>query len=417
MIQLSDVQQLDQGDPLAQYRAQFNIPAGTIYLDGNSLGVLPKTTPQRLHQVIHQQWGEDLISSWNTHQWIDMPLTVGAKIAKVIGANAEQVVCCDSISVNLFKALAAAIRIQQRADSGRTQIISTADNFPTDLYMVQGLQELLGQHQCELVLVSEAELEHSINSATAAVLVTEVNFRSGRRLNLQQLTQHAHDQGALVIADLAHSAGAVPLAITAWEIDFAVGCTYKYLNGGPGAPAFIYVAAPHLKAVQQPLQGWMGHARPFAFEANYEAAEGIQAYLSGTPSILALAAVDSALDIFADVDMKQVHAKAIALADLFDDLLEQFQLHTHFARLTPHAPEVRGSQLSYSHPDAYAICQALIARGVIADFRAPSYLRLGFTPLYLSFEDIWNAVEQLAEVLQQEEHLDPKWLAQRGKVT
>ncbi|RUO79213.1 kynureninase [Pseudidiomarina taiwanensis] len=410
--------ELDAADPLAHLRTQFAIPAGKVYLDGNSLGPLAHPVRERMQQVLAEQWGEDLIESWNKHSWIDLPQRSAARLAHLLGTQADQVLCCDSISVNLFKVLTSALELQHRTEPTRNVVLSTQDNFPTDLYMVQGVSEFLGQHACQLQLVEEEQLLASLSEEIAVVLVTEVNFRSGRRLDIEKLCQHAHQLGILVIVDLAHSAGSVAVELERWQVDFAVGCTYKYLNGGPGAPAFLYCAKRHLEQnLKQPLQGWMGHAEPFAFTPDYVPAEGIQRFLSGTPSILAMTAVDAALDLFAGVDMQQLHQKALAVADFFAEALENSRWATEFTRLTPTQHSERGSQLSYSHPHAYAICQALIARGVIADFRAPSYLRLGFTPLYLGFEDIVNAFEALDQVLSNAEHLDPKWQKLQGKVT
>ncbi len=392
---------------------QFLKPNGLIYLDGNSLGMLPSAVAQRIETVVKQQWGADLISSWNQHDWINLPLKVGDKIAQLIGAAAGQVVCCDSISLNLFKLLAAALQLRP----GRTVVLSTEDNFPTDLYMVQGLQQLLGRDNCQLKLVSEQHLAAAIDEQTAAVLVTEVNFRSGRRLDLAALTEVAHQHGALMIADLAHSAGAMQIELDQWQVDFAVGCSYKYLNAGPGAPGFAYVAERHHNQFVQPLAGWMGHANAFAFSSDYTPAPGIRALLTGTPSIIALAAVDAALTVFEGLSLQQLHEQALDLADQFDQGLHQHNLAAEFQRLTPAARQQRGCQLSYAHPHAYAICQALIEAGVIADFRAPNYLRLGFTPLYLTASEVAEAIAKLAAIMQQQRYLDQRFQQRRGAVT
>jgi kynureninase len=392
---------------------QFVKPNGLIYLDGNSLGMLPTAVAQRLAMVVQQQWGHDLINSWNQHDWINLPLTVGDKIGQLIGAAAGQVVCCDSISLNLFKLLAAALQMRP----GRTVVLSTEDNFPTDLYMVQGLQQLLGNDNCQLKLVPEQQLLTAIDQQTAVVLVTEVNFRSGRRVNLAELTQAAHKHGALIIADLAHSAGAMQIEVDQWQIDFAVGCSYKYLNAGPGAPGFAYVAERHHNQFIQPLAGWMGHANAFSFTREYIPAPGIRALLTGTPSILALAAVDAALSVFNGLSLQQLHEQALDLADLFDDGLKQHNIAAEFQRLTPTERQHRGCQLSYAHEHAYAICQALIDAGVVADFRAPHYLRVGFTPLYLSASEVTQAVGKLAAIMQQKIYLNEQFQQRRGAVT
>lgn len=415
-MNLTDVQELDSIDPFARHREQFQLPVNKVYLDGNSLGAMTKATAARLQQVIQQQWSQDLISSWNEHNWINLPQGVGEKIARLIGAQPEQTICCDSISVNLFKALAAALAIAQRQDSDRNIVLSTKDNFPTDLYMVQGISQFVGEHRCQLKLVDESELEQQIDDKTAVVLATEVNFRTGRRLDAKQLITSAHSQGVLVILDLAHSAGAMPVHLDDWEADFAVGCTYKYLNGGPGAPAFIYAAKRHHKNMSQPLSGWFGHARPFDFTPDYEPATGIQQMLTGTPSILAMAAVDSALEAFENVDIEKLREKSLQLTEVFHQLLEAAALGSSLKLISPQQREQRGSQLSYRYEHAYGLCQALIQRGVIADFRAPNYIRFGFTPLYNSFEDIWQAIEQLKQVIEAKEHLDPRWQS-RNTVT
>ncbi|MGM0430629.1 MAG: kynureninase [Pseudomonadota bacterium] len=415
-MNLTDIQELDSIDPFAEHREQFQLPENKIYLDGNSLGAMTNATEARLQDVIKQQWSQDLINSWNDHNWVSLPQTVGEKIAHLIGAEPEQTICCDSISVNLFKALTAALTIVQAQDSERTVVLSTKDNFPTDLYMVQGVSQFLGQHRCQLKLVAEGELEQHINSKTALVLATEVNFRTGRRLDAKQLVANAHENGALVILDLAHSAGAMPVYLDDWQVDFAVGCTYKYLNGGPGAPAFIYAAKRHHNAMSQPLSGWFGHARPFDFSPKYEPAKGIQQMLTGTPSVLAMAAVDAALDVFRGVNLEKLREKSLQLSDVFHQLLKTHDLDDVLQPIFPEQRSERGSQLSYHYEHAYGLCQALIQRGVVADFRAPNYIRFGFTPLYNSFEDIWQAAEQLRQVLAEKEHLDPRW-QQRNTVT
>lgn len=408
-MNLTDLQELDSIDPFAKYREQFQLPDDKVYLDGNSLGVMTKATATRLQQVIQQQWSQDLISSWNEHDWVHLPETVGEKIAGLIGAAPGQTICCDSISVNLFKALAAAISIAQNQNSERTVVLSTIDNFPTDLYMVQGLSRFIGQHRCQLKLVEENELEQHIDETTAVVLATEVNFRTGRRLNAKHLVECAQEKGALVILDLAHSVGAMPVYLDDWHADFAVGCTYKYLNGGPGAPAFIYAAKRHHGTMTQPLSGWFGHARPFDFSPDYQPAAGIRQMLTGTPSIIAMAAVDEALNAFKDVDLEKLREKSLQLTEVFHQLLQAAELDNTLELLSPQQREQRGSQLSYRFEHAYGLCQALIQRGVIADFRAPNYIRFGFTPLYTSFEDLWQSVRQLQQALQAEEHLAPEW--------
>ena len=411
-MNFNEIAALDKADPLANKRDEFDLPADTIYLDGNSLGALPKTVKSRVAEVVSQQWGCHLIRSWNDHQWIDLPTRVGEKIAPLIGAAKGQVICCDSISVNLFKLLSSALSL----NSQRNMVLSTEDNFPTDLYMVQGLSNLLGPELCQLTLVAEQDIEQSLNDKVAVLLLTQVNFRTGQLLDMQKLTKLAHEKGILVIWDLAHSAGAIDVELDKCHADFAVGCGYKYLNGGPGSPAFLYVAKRHQANVKQPLAGWMGQAKPFAFDATYQGADNINQFLSGTPSVIAMSALDAALDTWQDVDMAKVREKSIALADVFIKLLQAHPSLIDLRLCSTEDSSQRGSQLAFAHTDAFAICQALIERGVIADFRSPNILRFGFTPLYTSFEDVWNAVTILVDVVETQLYKESRFnLA--GKVT
>ena len=411
-MNFDDIIALDKADPLAHKRAEFALPTNTVYLDGNSLGALPKVVKSRVADVVSQQWGEHLIRSWNDHQWIDLPLRVGDKIATIIGAEKGQVICCDSISINLFKLLSSALSL----NSGRNVVLSTEDNFPTDLYMVQGLSDLLGEDLCQLKLVTEQQIAQSLTDDVAVLLLTQVNFRTGQLLDMHTLTQLAHDKGILVIWDLAHSAGALPVELDNCNADFAVGCGYKYLNGGPGSPAFLYVAKRHQAAVKQPLSGWMGHAKPFAFDAQYQGADSVNQYLCGTPSVIAMSALDAALDVWQDVSILHVREKSIALADLFIKLVRSQSCLVDLYLCSTEDSTQRGSQLAFAHNDAFAICQALIEKGVIADFRAPNILRFGFTPLYNSFEDIGNAVTILTDVVQTRLYTEPRF-NKAGKVT
>jgi kynureninase len=396
---------LDKADPLAKKRLEFDLPANTIYLDGNSLGALPKVVKSRVAEVVSQQWGNDLIKSWNSHSWIDLPIKVGEKIAPIIGAGQGQVICCDSISVNLFKLLCSALKL----NSERTVVLSTKDNFPTDLYMVQGLSDLLGPDLCQLQMVKEQDIQQSLTESVAVLLLTQVNFRTGRLLDMAKLTQLAHDKGVLVIWDLAHSAGALPVELDKCEVDFAVGCGYKYLNGGPGSPAFLYVAKRHQQAVKQPLSGWMGHAKPFAFDAQYHPFPNINQFQCGTPSVISMSALDAALDVWQDVDMLQIRNKSEALAAVFIKLINLNACLHELILCSPDIAHQRGSQLAFSHDAAFSICQALIEKGVIADFRAPNILRFGFTPLYTSFEDIWKAVTTLVDIVKSDLYKNPRF--------
>ena len=411
-LDFAQLQHLDAKDALSTKREAFALPHNTIYLDGNSLGAMPKAALLRAQQVLSTQWGQDLIKSWNTHHWIDLPTTVGEKIAGLIGAAPGQVICCDSTSVNLFKVLSSAMLLQ----SGRSIVLSQAGNFPTDLYMVEGLASLLGAQRCHLQLAEDDALESALTEQVAVLLLTQVDFRSGRLLDMQRLTQLAHDKGIMVIWDLAHSAGALPIELDACNVDFAVGCGYKYLNGGPGAPAFLYAAKRHHANITQPLSGWMGHKTPFSFDKHYHKAPGIAQYLSGTPAILSMSVLDAALDVFDGVSLTQLREKSLALSNSFHQLVCQQPALQALKLITPLAPAERGSQLAYRHPKAYALCQALIQHGVIADFRAPDILRLGFTPLYLRYTDIWHAVQILTEIVSSNEYEKPHYSLQH-KVT
>ncbi len=394
-MNFQQIKDKDSDDRLAHKRDEFHLPSGRIYLNGNSLGPLPRSAKQRARELIERQWGEDLVASWNTHGWIDLPFTAGEKIAALVGAGPEQVLCCDSISINLFKLLAVCLQLQ----SGRRVVLSQQDNFPTDLYAAHGLQQLLGENRCELKAVGADQLQQCLTEEVAVLFLTHVNFRSGKLHDMQALTRQAQAQGILVVWDLAHSAGVLPLALDAWGVDFAVGCGYKFLNGGPGAPAFIYANRKHHDQFEQPLQGWMGHASPFEFDPGWEPAGGIAQFLTGTPTILSLATLDAALDVFDDIAISDVRAKSTELSSLFLALVES---HDELKDLVPESPRdsaQRGSQLAFSHPQAYGICRALSAEGVIADFRSPDLLRVGFSPLILTYEDIWRSVEILAKVV------------------
>lgn len=390
--------QRDGQDPLAASRAAFRLPDGVIYLDGNSLGPLPADLPARLGRVVEQDWGNGLIRSWNEAGWIDAPARVGDKIAPLIGAGPGEVIAADSTSVNLFKLLAGALRLRP----GRRVILTEPDNFPTDLYIMQGLVELLAHDDLdrgyELRQAAPDRLADALDDEVAVVALTHVDYRSGRMHDMAAVTRAAHQTGALALWDLAHSAGAVPVDLDAAGADLAVGCGYKYLNGGPGAPAFLYVRKTLQAALRQPLSGWMGHAAPFDFDADYRPAEGIRRNLSGTPAMLSLLALDAALDLWRDVDMALVRRKSVALTELFIGLVERDCPGLGLA--SPRDPARRGSQVSFRHDQGYAVMQALIGRGVIGDFRSPDLLRFGFAPLYIGYEEVFDAAAILAEILQ-----------------
>ncbi|GAA0779471.1 kynureninase [Roseibium denhamense] len=400
---------LDQNDVLAAKKAAFQIPEGVIYLDGNSLGVLPKHVPDRLQEVVTREWGTSLIKSWNDHSWIDLPQRVGDRIGRLIGADKGSVVACDSTSVNVFKVLAAALSL--RPD--RKVILSDNGNFPTDLYVAQGLQALLDKGH-ELKIVAPEDVEAALNEDVAVMMLTQVDYRSGRVHDMAGLTQLAHDKGALAIWDLAHSAGAIPVNLSGAGADFAVGCGYKYLNGGPGAPAFLYVA-PHLQEeVASPLAGWMGHEAPFAFDLDYRPVTGVSRMTVGTPAILSLSSLHAALDVFEDVDMNDIRQKSVSLSEVFIQEVERQCPQLELG--SPRDPQARGSQVSFRFDDGYAVVQALIAEGVIGDFRAPDIMRFGFTPLYLSHKDVVDAAAILADILATRRWDKPEFKT-RAKVT
>ncbi len=406
------VRKLDRLDPLAGKRDLFVLPEGLIYLDGNSLGALPVAAQQRAAEIVAKQWGQDLVRSWNTHAWIDLPVKVGEKIAPLLGASAGQIICCDSISVNLFKVLAAALQMQ----TGRHVVLSQEDNFPADLYIAEGLGSISTSGTVELKLIDDGGIEAALDESVAVLMLTHVNYKSGKIHDMRRLTQLAHDKGILVVWDLAHSAGAVPLALDDCHVDFAVGCGYKYLNGGPGSPAFIYAAKRHQDGIRQPLSGWMGHAAPFAFDTRYRAAQGMRQFLCGTPPILSMGVLDAALDVFEGVDMQILRGKSRQLGELFLEQAADTGFLAEFELVSPTDSTQRGSQLALGHPRAFAICQALIDRGVIADFRAPDVLRLGFAPLYLRYRDIARSVEILADVMAGKIYQEEKY-SKRQKVT
>ena len=404
-----DIARLDAADPLAARRALFALPAGVIYLDGNSLGALPKSVAPRLARAVEHEWGVGLIRSWNDADWYPAPQRVGNRIAKLIGAADGEVVCADSTSVNLFKVLVAALRMRP----GRTRIVGERGNFPTDAYVASGVAELMS---AQFVALEPDEVLAAIDERTAIVSLTHVNYKTGRVYDMAGITRRAHEVGALVVWDLCHTAGALPCDLNGNDADFAVGCGYKYFNGGPGAPAFVFVAQRHQDAVRQPLTGWHGHARPFEFTQDYAPGSGIDRMLVGTASQLGLIALEQALSAFDGVDMQQLRRKSELMTDLFIRLTDQELAGYGFGLASPRDAAQRGSQVSLTHPEGYAIMQALIARGVIGDFRAPDILRFGFTPLYTRFVDAWDAVEHLRQVLATDEWRQPRF-ARRNAVT
>ena len=430
---------LDHADPLAALRDEFSLPEGVIYLDGNSLGALPRRTASRLAEVSEREWGEGLIRSWNSAGWIDLAKRIGDKIARLIGAGPGEVSVGDSTSLNLFKALSTAVALQRADAPGRNVILSERGNFPTDLYMAESVA---ASHGLQLRLVDGARIDAALDDEVAVLMLTHVNYRSGRMHRLAETTRAAHAGGALVVWDLAHSAGAVPLDLLGGEADFAVGCGYKYLNGGPGAPAFVWAHPRHTarmdrEQLRQPLSGWLGHAAPFEFAPAYRPASGIGRFVCGTPSVLALAALECGLDVFTAAEpaggIGALRAKSIALADLFIAQVEARCAGLGLVLVTPREATARGSQASFAHGDGYRVMQALLERGVIGDYRAgeagatrddgsadPSLggdlLRFGFTPLYTRYVDAWDAAATLHDVLQSGAWRDDRF-ARRAKVT
>ena len=421
MTTRQDCLALDAADPLAPLKDQFSLPAGTLYLDGNSLGAMPKATAARVQQVIAEEWGRDLIKSWNTAGWMDLPSRIGDKIGRLIGAKPGETIVADSTSLNLYKVLSAALRIVKagEADTGgnrRTVVVSERSNFPTDLYIAESLAEQFGM---TLHLVDHVdEIPGLLNDRLAVLMLTEVNYRTGRKHDMKAVTAAAHAAGVLTVWDLAHSAGAVPVDLNAADADFAIGCGYKYLNGGPGAPAFVWAHPRHADRFWQPLSGWLGHASPFQFTSNYSPAPGIKRYICGTPAILSTAALECGVDTLLAAEpfggMAALREKSIALTELFARLAEERCGDQGIHVVSPRDAAQRGSQVCLAlkaplHETAgYAVVQALIERGVIGDFRAgdparldevPHILRFGFTPLYIGFADAWDAVEHLHQVL------------------
>ncbi len=414
---LADCEALDRQDPLRPLREQFTLPAGVIYLDGNSLGVLPRATPERVARAVSQEWGQDLIKSWNTAGWFNLPQRVGDKIARLIGARPGEVVAVDSTSLNLYKVLSTALHIAAADSPQRKKIISERSNFPTDLYIAEALCRERG---FTLQLVEEHEIAAALRDDVAILMLTHVNYRTGAMHDMAAVTAQAHARGILTVWDLAHSAGAVPVDLNGADADFAVGCGYKFLNGGPGAPAFVWAHPRHAGRFWQPLAGWWGHANPFAFTPDYQPGAGIARFQCGTQPILSLTALDTGLDTVLAAEafggLPALRRKSLALSRLFIDLVRSRLDSQGFGLATPEDDARRGSQVSLTRGEgAYAIVQALIARGVIGDFRAgdgdrhPDILRFGLTPLYIGYADVWKAVEHLRQVMDSGEWRDAKY--------
>lgn len=402
-----DFERLDRVDELSALRARFDLPENEIYLDGNSLGAMPAHVPARIEKVMKQEWAHGLIRSWNDADWYPAPQRTGGKIAALIGAHAHEVIVADSTSINLFKVLVAATRMQPT----RKVILAERGNFPTDVYIADGVAELTG---CELRCVEPDEVLDALGEDVAILSLTHVNFISGRRYDMAAITARAHALGVLVVWDLCHSAGAMPIELNLAGADFAVGCGYKYLNGGPGAPAFVFVAERHIPNVRQPLTGWHGHAKPFDFSHDYVPHPSIDRMLTGTAPQLGVLALEAALEVFEGADMQMLRDKSVALCNLFIALCDQQLQGLGVELRTPRDAEQRGSQVSLAHANAYPVMQALIARGIVGDFRAPDILRFGFAPLYVRYVDVWDSVVALREILEQKEWDRPEFLARKS---
>lgn len=416
MITLEQCQARDRADELASLRQQFDLPDGTLYLDGNSLGAMPKDALARAQDIIRREWGVDLINSWNKNDWWTLPTRLGDLLAPVVGAGAGEVVVTDTTSSNLFKVLASAVRIQQRRQPHKKVILAERDAFPTDLYVIQGLAGLLDQGYVLQLVDQPEDLAAAVTDQVAVVVLSHVNYRTGYLYDMGAVNELIHARGALAIWDLCHSIGAVPVDLKGAAADFAIGCTYKYLNGGPGSPAMLWVDPGLLAQAWQPLSGWWGHARPFDMSTEYTPDAGIRSFLCGTQPIVSLGLVACGLDIFRQTDMRHIRRKSLAMTDLFIELVERECAGQDLDLVTPRDHAYRGSHVSFRHPEGYAIVQALIARGVIGDYREPEVMRFGITPLYLRFVDIWDAVQHLKAVLTRREW-DQEKFQTRGLVT
>ncbi len=408
----SEILARDAGDALAGVRDRFHLPEGLIYLDGNSLGPAPVAVFAELQRAVADEWAGDLIASWNKAGWFALPAALGARLAPLIGAGGDEVLVCDTVSINLFKCLHAALALRPE----RLTIVAEQAGFPTDLYIASGVARTRPDVVTRLQGRDGASLEELIDADTAVVLVNQVDYRTGALRDMAALTERAHAAGAVILWDLCHSAGIMPIALSDCGADFAVGCSYKYLNGGPGAPGFLYAARAHHGALAQPLTGWWSHAEPFAFDSAYRPAQGIAAMLTGTQPILSMRALVAALDAFEGIDLAAVREKSMALTDLFIALVEERCAGHGLELAAPRDAARRGSQVSFRHAEAYAIVRAMIDRGVVGDFRAPDILRFGFAPLYIGYADVWNAVEVLRKVLETEAWDDPAYAA-RAAVT
>ena len=392
-----DFIKLDTLDPIKKVREEFALPKDIIYFDGNSLGPLPKNTIKSLDSVIQREWGDGLVRSWNDENWINLPRNLGNQIAPLIGAKEGEVIVVDSTSVNLFKVLSSALMLNKN----RKVIVSESGNFPSDLYILEGVNKMFGESYKRCLIDEEDdEIEKYIDSSTAVVVLSHINYKTGRITDLKKITTFAHEKGALVVWDISHSVGVFPMNLHDLGVDFAVGCTYKHLNGGPGAPGFLFVHSSLIEKVSQPLTGWLGHIKPFDFEVEYQPANDINKFICGTPPIIAYKAIESGLEIFKDLSIIEIREKSIKLSEMFIQLMQQECTEFGFMLFSPKNSEQRGSQISFLHENAYSIIQALISHGIIGDYREPNVMRFGISPLYMRFEDVWNAITCLREIMQ-----------------
>ncbi|HSN01911.1 MAG TPA: kynureninase [Acidimicrobiales bacterium] len=408
MISRDECAALDAVDPLAPLREEFILPEDLIYLDGNSLGPLSRAARERVAQVIDHEWAEGLVRSWSSAGWMATPTRLGDRLAPLIGAHAGEVLVADTLTIGLAKLIGGALSLRR----DRHVILTDIANFHSDIYIVRAMAHF-ADRDVVVKTISREDLAANLDGDVALVMLTHVDFRTGEMLDLAGITAQVHDVGALMLWDFAHSAGAVPLDVTGANVDFAAGCTYKYLNGGPGSPGFIYVRTSFQGVLENPIPGWLGHARPFEFELEYAPASGMQAFVTSSPSIVALAVLDGALDVWNRVTIDAVRAKSLVLTDLFIDLVEA-RLPDVFTLATPREHARRGSQVSLRHPQSYGVVQAMIERGVIGDFRDPDIARFGFTPLYLRYVDVYDAVERLVEVIVGQDHLAPRFAVRQA---
>lgn len=413
MLNRALCEQLDRDDPLAAMRDAFELAPDLIYLDGNSLGPLPKAAKSRAREVIDREWGRDLIRSWNQHDWFQLPQRVGGKVAELIGAGEDEVVVTDSVGINLYKVLCAALNLQPT----RKIILMEGSNFPSNNYIGQGIASASQDREVKFVEFAQSDqLLDALNEQVAVLCLTHVHYRTGRIHDMATITARAQELGIVVVWDLCHSTGALPVDLNGCHVDFAVGCTYKYLNGGPGSPAYLFAARRHHGVALQPITGWWGHDQPFALYRDYAPAAGVNQMLTGTQPVISLAVAEVGIDLFLEVDIKQVRQKSVDLCDLFIELVESRCPDAGFRLISPGDSNERGSQVSFDHTEGYAVMRALIDHQVIGDFRAPATMRFGFTPLYTRYVDVWDAVERLCVVMEAEMWREPRY-QERGEVT